>query len=87
MRLKFFSSVDSILVSGGIGPLRGKISCVGHMGEASTRPFLMELLFGVEMFLWQRGPDVPVGAGLVGLAALEERIGELPTAATARRLV
>jgi hypothetical protein len=52
------------------------------MGEANTRPFLMELLFGVEMFLRQRGLDVPVGTGLVGLAGLEEGAGEVSIATT-----
>ena len=84
---EYLTEAHNILVAGGIGPLRGKIFRVGHMGEANTRPFLMELLFGVEMFLRQRGIDVPVGAGLVGLAGLEERTGETSIAGTDERLM
>jgi hypothetical protein len=47
----------------------------------------MELLFGVEMFLRQRGLDVPVGTDLVGLAGLEERTGEHFVAGTDQRLM
>ncbi len=57
-----------ILISGGIGPLRGKIFRVGHMGKASTRPYLMEFLFAVEEFLRGKGFDVRPGATFVGLA-------------------
>jgi hypothetical protein len=53
------------------------------MGEADTRPFLMELLCGVEM----RGLDVPAGTGLVGLAGLEERTGEHSVASTDQQLM
>ena len=60
---------------------------VVHHETATTRPFLMELLFGVEMFLRQRGLDVPVGTGLVGLAGLEERTGETSIAGTDQRLM
>jgi len=57
-----------ILVSGGLGPLAGKIFRIGHMGKAATRPYLMEFLFAVEEFLRGRGFPVPPGASLVGLA-------------------
>jgi aspartate aminotransferase-like enzyme len=81
---EYLAEAHSILISGGIGPLRGEIFRVGHMGEANTRPFLLELLFGVETFLRQRGLDVPVGTGLVGL---EDWTGEVSTAGTDQRLM
>jgi len=69
--MDYLAQAHGILISGGIGPLRGKIFRVGHMGKAGTRPYLMEFLFAVETFLRRRGLAVPVGAGLIGLAEAE----------------
>ncbi len=69
--LHYLAKEHGILVSGGIGPLRGKIFRVGHMGKASTRPYLMEFLFAVEEFLRGKGLDVRPGASLVGLTHYE----------------
>ncbi len=66
--IDYLAQDKGILVSGGIGPLRGKIFRVGHMGKAATPPYLMEFLFAVETFLRQRGLACPVGASLAGLA-------------------
>ena len=66
--IKYLAQTYGILISGGIGPLRGKIFRVGHMGKATTPPYLMEFLFAVETFLRQRGLACPVGASLAGLA-------------------
>ena len=68
--IEYLAQAHGILVSGGIGPLRGQVFRVGHMGKAHTRPYLMELLFAVETFLRREGLAVPVGASLVGVAAL-----------------
>ncbi|HEC34556.1 MAG TPA: alanine--glyoxylate aminotransferase family protein [Chloroflexi bacterium] len=69
--MQYLAQTHGILVSGGLGPLAGKIFRVGHMGKAATRPYLMEFLFAVEEFLRQRRLAVPVGASLVGLAGTE----------------
>ena len=65
---RYLAEEHGILISGGIGPLAGKIFRVGHMGKAATRPYLMEFLFAVEEFLRGKGFDVPPGTSLVGLA-------------------
>ncbi|HIP87793.1 MAG TPA: alanine--glyoxylate aminotransferase family protein [Anaerolineales bacterium] len=64
---RYLAQEHGILISGGIGPLRGKIFRVGHMGKASPRPYLMEFLFAVEEFLRGKGFDVRPGATFVGL--------------------
>jgi len=69
--IEYLAQAPSIYISGGIGPLRGKIFRVGHMGKAATPPYLMEFLFAVETFLRKKGFKVPVGVSLVGLT--EER--------------
>jgi len=71
--IKYLAQAHGILISGGIGPLRGKIFRVGHMGKASAPPYLMEFLFAVETFLRQKGITIPVGASLSGLAETEEQ--------------
>jgi len=67
--IEYLAHAHSIYVSGGVGPLRGKIFRVGHMGRAVTIPYLMEFLFAVETFLRQKGLACPAGASLAGLAA------------------
>lgn len=69
--MQYLAQAYGILIAGGIGPLRGRIFRVGHMGKAATRPYLIELLFAVETFLRQKGLAVPVGTSLVGLAGVE----------------
>ncbi|MDY6876851.1 MAG: alanine--glyoxylate aminotransferase family protein [Chloroflexota bacterium] len=69
--MQYLAQVYGILIAGGIGPLRGRVFRVGHMGKAATRPYLVEFLFAVETFLRQKGLTVPVGASLVGLAEAE----------------
>ncbi|HID88328.1 MAG TPA: alanine--glyoxylate aminotransferase family protein [Anaerolineae bacterium] len=64
---RYLAQEHGILISGGIGPLRGKIFRVGHMGKASPRPYLMEFLFAVEEFMRGKGFDVRPGATFVGL--------------------
>lgn len=66
--IHYLAEEHGILISGGIGELHGRIFRVGHMGKASTRPFLMEFLFAVEEFLRGKGISVAPGASMVGLA-------------------
>ena len=68
--LAYLAQIHSILVSGGIGSLRGQIFRVGHMGKANSQPYLMEFLFAVEAFLRRKGLAVPVGASLVSIDSL-----------------
>ncbi len=63
----YLAREHGILVSGGLGPLAGKIFRVGHMGKAATRPYLMEFLFAVEEFLRGKGFAVPAGTSMVGM--------------------
>lgn len=66
--MDFLAEKHGILISGGLGPFEGKIFRVGHMGKASTRPFLMEFLFAVEDFLRSKGIPVKPGQSMAGLA-------------------
>ncbi len=65
--IEYLAQAHSILISGGIGLLRGKIFRVGHMGKAATQPYLIEFLFAVETFLRRKGLTCPVGTSLTGL--------------------
>jgi len=47
----FLKSEHGILISGGIGPLRGKINRVGHMGRAKSEEYITAFLAGTEDFL------------------------------------
>ncbi len=69
--MEYLAQAHGILVSGGIGPLRGKIFRVGNMGKAATRPYLVEFLFAVEEFLRHKGLAVPDRASLAGLVEVE----------------
>ncbi len=71
--IEYLAQTHGILIAGGMGSLRGHVFRIGHMGKATTRPYLIEFLFAVEAFLRQRGLAVPVGASLAGLAEVEER--------------
>ncbi len=64
----YLAKEHGILISGGLGPFENKVFRVGHMGKASTRPFLLEFLFAVEEFLRIKGLPVRPGQSLVGLA-------------------
>ncbi|HIE38348.1 MAG TPA: alanine--glyoxylate aminotransferase family protein [Anaerolineales bacterium] len=57
--MAYLAREHGILVSGGLGPLTGKIFRVGHMGKASTRPYLVDLLSGVKAFLEHEGLSLP----------------------------
>jgi alanine-glyoxylate transaminase/serine-glyoxylate transaminase/serine-pyruvate transaminase len=59
-----------VMVSGGIGELKGKILRVGHIGQARRRDYVVAFLLGVESFLRAQGADVERGTSLVGLEGL-----------------
>jgi alanine-glyoxylate transaminase/serine-glyoxylate transaminase/serine-pyruvate transaminase len=59
---EYLAQEHSILVSVGLGPLAGKVFRVGHMGKASTEPYLKMFLSAVEAFMVQRGLQVPAEA-------------------------
>lgn len=44
-----------LMIAGGIGPLRGKIFRIGHMGKATTQEYIDALLSAVRDFLRARG--------------------------------
>lgn len=55
-----------------IGPLADKAIRLGHMGQASSKDYLLPCLLGIEDFVRQRkGVEVPPGASLIGLTAGE----------------
>ncbi len=64
---QWLANEHHLLIGGGFGELADKVWRVGHLGRATTREYMMELLFAVEEFLRFKGLDVPVGASLVGL--------------------
>jgi len=59
-----------VMISGGIGALKGKILRVGHIGMARHRDYVVAFLLGVEAYLRRQGLDVSVGKSLVALDAL-----------------
>jgi len=56
-----------LYIGGGIGELSGKILRIGHIGQATSRDYVMDLLFAIEEYLRLKGIDVPVGASLIEL--------------------
>ncbi len=65
--IDYLAKEHGILIAGGLGPFEGKIFRVGHMGKASTKPFIKEFLLAVEEFLRSNGIMVEPGQSLVGL--------------------
>jgi alanine-glyoxylate transaminase/serine-glyoxylate transaminase/serine-pyruvate transaminase len=64
---RWLSEQRGMAIGGGLGPLAGKISRVGHLGKAAEREYLIDFLFAVEEFLRHKGLVVPVGSSLVGM--------------------
>jgi len=64
---KWLVEQRSIAIGGGLGELSGKIFRVGHLGKASTREYLVDILYSMEEFLRFKGIPIPVGASLSGL--------------------
>jgi len=48
-----------IMVSGGLGELRGKVFRVGHVGKASSPEYVNRFLEGIEAYLRLHGLDLP----------------------------
>ena len=59
-----------VMISGGIGELKGRILRVGHIGLARQRDYVVAFLLGLEDALRQQGVHVPRGQSLVGLDAM-----------------
>jgi aspartate aminotransferase-like enzyme len=64
---EYLAKKHGILVAGGLGPFKGKVIRIGHMGKASTQPLLLEFLFAVEDFLRRKGLPIKPGQSMVGL--------------------
>jgi aspartate aminotransferase-like enzyme len=62
--LGYLNKVHNIHLSGGIGPMHGKIFRVGHMGQAIEREEVELLLHAIEEGLRREGVDLPTGASL-----------------------
>lgn len=60
-----------ILISGGIGELKGKIIRIGHIGLSRKRAYVEAFLLAVEEYLRSKGVDVIPGTALVSLDKLE----------------
>ncbi len=58
-----------ILISGGIGELKGEILRVGHIGLARQKDYVIAFLLGVEGYLRAQGESIPWGASLAALDA------------------
>jgi alanine-glyoxylate transaminase / serine-glyoxylate transaminase / serine-pyruvate transaminase len=57
-----------LAIGGGLGDLAGKIFRVGHLGKASGREYLLDLLVSIEEFLRHKRIRVPMGAALIGMS-------------------
>lgn len=58
-----------VMVSGGIGSLKGEILRVGHLGQARRRDYVLAFLWSVEDYLIRQGFDVTRGQGLGAIGA------------------
>ena len=58
-----------VMVSGGIGSLKGEILRVGHLGQARRRDYVLSFLWSVEDYLIQQGFDVARGQGVGSVGA------------------
>jgi len=72
----------NIEISGGFGPVKGKIWRVGLMGHCSQKPFVLLFLSAFEKVLRDQGFRVPAGAGVA--AAIESYSHAETTAAVGR---
>jgi len=70
---QWLASERGLAIGGGLGELAGKIFRVGHLGKASSREYLLDLLVAVEEFLRTKGIPVPVGAALIGLSTNDDK--------------
>jgi alanine-glyoxylate transaminase/serine-glyoxylate transaminase/serine-pyruvate transaminase len=58
---------EQIMISGGIGALKGKILRVGHIGLARQKDYVVAFLLGVEDYLRSQGLEVRRGESLIAL--------------------
>jgi aspartate aminotransferase-like enzyme len=65
--LGYLLKTHNMHLSGGIGPMHGKIFRVGHMGQAIERDEVELLLHAIEEGLRLHGAEIPVGASLEGI--------------------
>ncbi len=65
--LGYLLKTHNIHLSGGIGPMHGKIFRVGHMGRAIERDEVELLLHAIEEGLRLQGAEIPLGASLEGI--------------------
>jgi alanine-glyoxylate transaminase / serine-glyoxylate transaminase / serine-pyruvate transaminase len=74
---KYLLQHDNLEVSGGLGPLAGKIFRVGLMGYNSTPTNVLTFLSALEGALADQGYEVPAGAGV---AAAQQSLRGVPVA-------
>jgi alanine-glyoxylate transaminase/serine-glyoxylate transaminase/serine-pyruvate transaminase len=65
--MKWLAEERGMAIGGGLGPLKGKIFRVGHLGQAAEREYLLDFLYAIEEFLRLRGFETPVGAAVSGM--------------------
>ncbi len=64
---RWLLEVSGVMISGGIGDLRGEILRVGHIGQARKWDYVVSFLLGIEDYLRRHGESVARGASLVAL--------------------
>ena len=57
--LRYLIEEWQIMVSGGLGELKGRVFRVGHIGKAASQEYVDRFLAGVEAYLRLRGYDAP----------------------------
>jgi alanine-glyoxylate transaminase/serine-glyoxylate transaminase/serine-pyruvate transaminase len=65
--LGYLRDVHNMHLSGGIGPMHGKIFRIGHMGRAIEREEVELLLHAIEEGLRREDVEIPLGASLEGI--------------------
>jgi alanine-glyoxylate transaminase/serine-glyoxylate transaminase/serine-pyruvate transaminase len=74
----------NIEISGGLGPLKGKMWRVGLMGYSSLKPNVLLFLAALEKVLLDQGHAVPAGAGVAAAIQTYEHFSQ-PAVAGARK--
>lgn len=60
-----------VMISGGLGDLKGKILRIGHIGLARQRDYVVSFLLAVEDYLRLQGLNIRSGQSLLALEGLE----------------
>jgi len=68
--LSWLVEKHEIAIGAGLGELAGKMFRVGHLGKASSREYLVELLLAMEGFMQHKGIPAASGASLVALEGI-----------------